>query len=407
MKQKARLSRTTPALLTGTLLLLIGIGLSLGCSAGDRDRSPLDYCAAQAERTLKELPPNQGPKNIPADSSAWVTTSSLDWVAGFWPGILWYLYEYTGDGQWKAAADAHTMRLAPLATRKAGNHDLGFQMFCSFGNAYRLTQDGKYKPYLLNAADTLATLYNPRVGTILSWPSQQKVWPHNTIIDNMLNLELLFWASKNGGRQELYDMAVSHARKTMQYQFRDDYSTCHVVEYNPETGAFVGQYTHQGYADGSLWARGQAWAVYGFTMTYRETRLPEFLETARKAYDTYRKRLPADYVPYWDFDAPGLPDEPRDASAAAVMASALIELSQLTDDPTWGDSYLDDAKKMLESLGSPAYRSGDAKPSFLLHSTGHYPKGSEIDAAIIYADYYYIEALMRLKKLEETGSIYD
>lgn len=248
-------------------------------------------------------------------------------------------------------------------------------------------------------ADTLATLYRPRVGTILSWPRNVGMFGgHNTIMDNMINLEMLMWASKNGGSPALADIAISHADKTMKYQFREDYTSYHVAVYDTLTGEFIKGVTHQGYADNSMWARGQAWAIYGFTVMYRETKESRYLDFVQKVADVYLQRLPEDYVPYWDFDAPDIPDAPRDASAAAVVASALLELSTYVSADK-GVEYRKVAVKMLESLSSDKYQSRTHKPSFLLHSTGHWPAGSEIDASIIYADYYYIEALLRLKKM--------
>lgn len=221
---------------------------------------------------------------------------------------------------------------------------------------------------------------------------------HNTIMDNMINLEMLFWAAKNGGDHSLYDIAVKHAETTMEHHFRPDYSCYHVAVYNPENGDFIKGMTHQGYSDSSMWARGQAWAIYGYTVVYRETRDPKFLDFACKVSDVYLNRLPEDYVPYWDFDDPAIPNAPRDASAAAVVASGLLELQGYCHGET-KTRYRNAAEKMLASLSTDKYQSGAKRPSFLDHSTGHKPGGSEIDASIIYADYYYLEALMRLNKL--------
>ena len=370
----------------------------------------LDYCGGQIEKSLNSLDDTtQMPRNILSDKDErkWNCTSIYDWTSGFWPGILWYAYEYSHDAEIKKQAERYSSALYPVLDHKPGNHDLGFMMYCSLGNAYRLTGEQKYKKMLLRAADSLATLFDERVGTIHSWPGmrQQKGWPHNTIIDNMLNLELLFWAAKNGGNKRLYDIALSHAEVTANNQFRDDYSTCHVVVYDTLSGKRISQLTHQGYADESLWARGQAWAIYGFTMCYRETGNVVFLDVAQKATDTYLQRLPADYIPYWDFDAPGIPEEPRDASAAAVVASGLLELSLYIKDKKKAEHYFDAAIKMLEALSSPAYLSGEVNNAFLLHSTGHKPHGSEIDASIIYADYYYIEALIRLNRINNNCKV--
>ncbi len=390
------------------LFILSGVSCSGDKATLDTDAS-LKYCEQQVNRSLPLLKESfKIPRNILSDESSgnWNCTSIYDWTSGFWPGILWYLYEYDHDENIKKAAERFTAALYPVVDRKADNHDLGFMMYCSLGNGYRLTGNEEYKKVLLRAADSLATLYDLRVGTIHSWPGMREKmgWPHNTIIDNMLNLELLFWAAKNGGGKQLYKIANRHAEVTMENQFRNDFSTCHVVVYDTITGNRIKQVTHQGYADSSMWARGQGWAIYGFTMCYRETRNPAFLETARKAADLYLSRLPEDMIPYWDFDAPGL-EEPRDASAAAVVASGLLEMSLYMQDEVDAEKYKSAAVKILASLSSPVYQSREHNQAFLLHSTGHKPNNSEIDASIIYADYYYIEALIRLDKINKTGAI--
>ncbi|NEU70090.1 glucuronyl hydrolase [Spirosoma agri] len=374
-----------------------------------QDRLPVDpaltYCVQQATKTATSLPatPPNLPRNILNGKKNWNYITYKDWTSGFWPGTLWYIYEYTKDPAWKAKADSFTRELTPLAYQKAIDHDLGFQMYCSFGNGLRLTGNPDYKKILLAAADTLATLFNPKVGTILSWPRSvpNMEWPqHNTIMDNMINLELLFWASKNGGGKRLYDMAVSHATTTMKNHFRPDYTSYHVVVYDRETGKKIKGVTHQGYADNSMWARGQSWAIYGYTMTYRETKDSQFLAFAQNVSDVYLKHLPKDLIPYWDFSAPDIPNAPKDASAAAVTASALLELSTLVNDKAKAATYRAKAEQMLETLSSANYQSRQVNDAFLLHSTGHKPNNSEVDASINYADYYYIEALLRLKKLQ-------
>jgi unsaturated chondroitin disaccharide hydrolase len=393
--------------------LMLGLTLFALCScSGTNDikfvDNALDYCAKQTKRSLIELKGDSAidytmmPRNILNGSNNWACRKATkeEWTSGFWPGVLWYDFENTNDSEIKHEAEKYTQSLEFLEHTPAYDHDLGFLVFTCFGNGYRLTGNPAYKQVLLNVADTLATLYNPKVGTILSWPRQIELnnWPHNTIIDNMINLELLFWAAKNGGEKRLYDIAVSHADHTMKYQFKSDYSCYHVALYDTLTGNFIKGITHQGYADKSMWARGQGWAIYGFTVCYRETHDKKYLDFAQKVADAYLERLPADYVPYWDFDAPQIPNAPKDASAACVVASGLLEMSTYLDGDT-GRKYKDDAVKMLKTLSSKAYESGDSKPSYLLHSTGHWPNNSEIDASIIYADYYYIEALLRLKKL--------
>lgn len=397
--------------------IVVGLAVVLGfcmCThkpSGTLDvNKALDYCAKQTQRTLTELETDSGidytmmPRNIMADEQHWNCRKATkeEWCAGFWPGVLWYDYEYTKDKQVLEEAENFTHSLKFLSHIPAYDHDLGFLVFCSYGNGYRLTKNPAYKQVILDTADTLATLFNPIVGTILSWPREvePRNWPHNTIMDNMINLELLFWAAKNGGNPYLYDIAVSHADKTMKSQFRPDYTSYHVAVYDTITGNLIKGVTHQGYADSTMWARGQAWAIYGYTVVYRETKDPKYLDFAQKVTDVYLDRLPEDKVPYWDFDDPSIPNAPRDASAGAVVASALLELSTYLPNGT-GKRYKDAAIEMLTSLSSDSYQSGESKPSFLLHSVGHWPNHSEIDASIIYADYYYIEALLRLKRLQE------
>ena len=382
------------------------IVLSMLCVVNAQEKE-LDYCNRQIHKALEELGTSSKiPRSIDTDKLHWDMVTANDWTSGFFPGVLWYDYEYSGESKIKEKAIYFTKLLEPLSHRVT-SHDLGFQIFCSYGNAYRLTKEKYYKDIILKSAEELSKLYNPRVGTILSWPWKvaENGWPHNTIIDNMMNLELLFWASKNGGGKKYYDMALSHARVTKENHFRKDGSCYHVAVYDTISGDFIKGLTHQGYSDHSMWARGQAWAIYGYTMVYRETRDKDFLRFAEKVADLYMSRLPADFIPYWDFDAPDIPNAPKDASAAAITASALLELSTLEDSPERAARYYKKAKEMLHSLSSEHYQSREKNPSFLLHSTGHYPDGDEIDASIIYADYYYIEALMRWKKIVEKRAL--
>lgn len=393
------------------LVVVLGFCACAHRTSGTLDvNKALDYCAEQTQRSLVELKGDSGidytmmPRNVMADEHHWNCRKATkeEWCAGFWPGVLWYDYEYTQDKHILEEAEKFTASLEFLSRIPAYDHDLGFLVFCSYGNGYRLTKNPAYKQVILDTADSLATLFNPVVGTMLSWPREvePRNWPHNTIMDNMINLEMLFWAAKNGGNPYLYDIAVSHADKTMKCQFRPDYTSYHVAVYDTITGNLIKGVTHQGYADSTMWARGQAWAIYGYTVVYRETKDPKYLDFVQKVADVYLERLPEDKVPYWDFSAPGIPDVPRDASAAAVVASALLELSAYLPNGKV-KHYKDAAIEMLTSLSSDNYQSGKSNPAFLLHSTGHWPAHSEIDASIIYADYYYIEALLRLKRLQE------
>lgn len=387
-----------------TLFFLVIVAkLSFAQSNFSADQN-LKYCVSQTIKTLKNIPsdtPNI-PRSISNDKTNWKYVDYKDWCSGFWSGILWMNYEYSHNPVFKKEAEKCTQQLYPLSVNPAYDHDLGFQVFCSYGNAYRLTKDSSYKKILLATADTLATLFNPKTGTILSWPREVKNFgAHNTIMDNMMNLELLFWASKNGGSKRLYDIALQHATTTMNNHFRKDYSGYHVVLYDTITGKKIRGITHQGYSDSSMWARGQSWAIYGFTMVYRETKDPKFLDLAQKVTDVYLEKLPPDLIPYWDFNDPSIPHAPKDASAAAITASALLELSGFVKDKIKSQNYRSKAEAMLQTLSSTIYQSRKINNAFLLHSTGNKPAGGEIDASIIYADYYYEEALIRDKKIKE------
>ncbi|MFL9484959.1 glycoside hydrolase family 88 protein [Chitinophagaceae bacterium LWZ2-11] len=345
------------------------------------------------------------------------STDMYDWTGGFFPGSLWYTYEYTHDNDLKKEAVKWTEKLEPVQYF-SGHHDVGFLMYCSYGNAYRLTGNKAYKDILIQTAKSLSTRYSPQTGCIKSW-NVFKSWDGKSsynfpvIIDNMMNLELLFFASKETGDTSFRHIAISHAEHTMKYQVRDDYSCYHVVCYDSATGKVVARETAQGYANNSAWSRGQAWGIYGFTVCYRETKDKRYLETAQKMADFFldNKNLPADKIPYWDFNAnekgytPGIKSHtkeittiPRDASAAAVTASALFELSKYSGEK--GKKYKEAAITMLRSLSSENYRAklGENADFILMHSTGSIPHGFEIDKPLVYADYYYLEALLRYKK---------
>lgn len=388
--------------LLNCVLGAILFALLVSCSA---PKAEVDYdvalksCVDKIIRTELSLEDKEAmPRCINAGETTWHTVNASNWCSGFWPGILWYAYEASGDPVLEDAADEYCASLKELAYLPADDHDLGFQLFCSYGNGYRLTKNPIYKQILLDAADTLATLYNPVVGSICSWPSK-KQYPHNTIIDNMMNLELLYWAAKNGDKPELAAMATSHAEVTMKHIIRPDYSAYHLGSFSDVDGHFIEGKAHQGYADNSMWARGQAWGIYGFAFCFRETQRQDFLETAIGLSNKYIERVSEDGIPFWDFDDPKIPNTPKDASAAAVAACGFIELSKFVDEDL-SVKYLDMAKLIVSTLSSPAYLSGEANQALLLHSVGHMPKKLEVDVPIIYADYYYMEALLRLKRLE-------
>ena len=330
--------------------------------------------------------------------------TAKDWTSGFFPGELWLLYEITGKETWKKQAELFTKNIESQQYDKT-SHDVGFKIYCSAGNGYKLTKNENYKSIIIQAATTLSKRFSPITGTIKSWDNR-KEWGYPTIIDNMMNLELLFEATKLSGDSSLYKIAVSHATATMKNHFRNDYSSYHVVDYDTvNEGKVIKKATHQGYADESAWARGQAWGLYGFTMCYRETKNKAFLDLAEHIAKFLLEHtdLPKDKIPFWDFNAPGIPNEPRDASAASIMASALYELSTFS---TQGKKYRKAADEIMKNLTS-YYRApvGNYKGFILLHSTGHKPAKSEVDVPMIYADYYYLEALTRSIKLKEKKSL--
>lgn len=387
------------------LFLLLFVLTLTNCSNQEKNsvvdtEKILSQNVEKTKETLKVLTPEQGfARNIPKNQKNWELVGVKDWCSGFWPGVLWYSYEASGDEELREQAEKFTAPLKSIAYSPAENHDIGFMLYTSYGNGYRLTNNEEYKNVLLAAADTLATLYNPNVGSILSWPSQTQ-FRHNTIIDNMMNLELLFWAAKNGGTKELYNVAESHALVTMKNLVRKDSAIYHVGSFDETTGEFLKGQTHQGYADESMWARGQAWGIYGFSVAYRETHRKEFLETAIKVSEHFLNRLPEDGIPYWDFDDVNIPDAPKDASAAAIAACGLLELSKFVPSKEQSEKYVNAARKMINLLSEAPYYSGDTNQALILHSTGHLPHDSEIDVPIIYADYYYMEALLRIRKMD-------
>lgn len=333
-------------------------------------------------------------RSLNSDGSLKLVTSK-DWCCGFYPGTLWLASELTGDKDLQQMAREFTN---PLAQERTNNktHDMGFKMMCSFGQGFRLTQDSAYRSILIQSAKTLTTRFNEKVGAIRSWDHNRDKWQFPVIIDNMMNLELLFWASKQTGDQLYYNIAVKHAETTLANHFRADNSSFHVVDYDSITGAVIKKNTHQGFSDASAWSRGQAWGLYGYTMCYRETGIVSFLYQAEKIADFIlnHPNLPADKIPYWDFDAPAEPSRPRDVSAATITASALYELAQFV--PQKKAFYIHSADEILSNLKkSYLSKSGENKGFLLGHSTGSFPHNSEIDVPINYADYYYLEALVR------------
>ncbi|NDV57374.1 glycoside hydrolase family 88 protein [Bacteroides sp. 519] len=362
--------------------------------------SQLSYALTCADSALAANPGNQWgfPRLIPRteekDGSLRLV-SSHDWCCGFFPANLWLMYEYTGEEKWKQAADRFSWSIED-AKFNAGSHDLGFMIYCPFGNAYRITGDDRYKEVALQAAKTLSTRYNPAVGCIRSWDFNKQRWQYPVIIDNMMNLELLFWATQTTGDSIYHKMAVSHADRTLENHFRPDHSSYHVINYDTITGSVISKETLQGYSHESVWSRGQAWGLYGFAMSYRFTNDPKYLTLSRNIADLMLNHplLPEDMIPYWDMSDPAIPNVPRDVSAACIMASGLYELSKAL--PIDGSKYKAAADRILQNL-SDGYRAevGTHKGFLLLHSTGNHPSGDEVDVPISYADYYYLEALLR------------
>lgn len=363
----------------------------------ERMPAVFERAAVQYTGMLGKLGGNRDfPRTTKADGSM-VTTNAEDWTSGFFPGCLWFLHEYDGSAEWKTKAIDYTGRLEKIRHFK-GNHDGGFMLGCSYGNALRLNPDDESRQVLRDAAAALGTRYIPELGMIRSWDSKPFTCP--VIIDNMMNLELLTWAAKNGGDPKLRDIAISHADKTLQNHFRPDGTAYHIVDYDPKTGWIRAIHGGQGADVRTPWSRGQSWGLYGYTMMHRETGKPEYLAKAKSLADVLMSHphMPADKIPNWDFGAAVSDSTPRDASAGAVMASALIELSQAVPD---GKKYLDYARAQLLTLASPVFLAepGTNGGFLLTRSTGHLPGNSEINVPLVYADYYFMEALLRYKAL--------
>ena len=346
---------------------------------------------AGAGRNPRTVTPEGAPKLVPA----------RDWTSGFFPGTLWMLYAWSGEPHWRSTAEQQTALLEDEQFDRT-THDLGFKLFCSYGQGLRLTGNEGYRNVLLQAARTLAGRFNPTVGCIRSWDHNRSRWQFPVIIDNLMNLELLFWAARSCGDSSLYRIAMTHAGTTLKNHFREDFSTWHVVNYDTTTGSVISRETHQGYSDSSTWSRGEAWALYGCTMIYRESGDARFLRQAEGVADFIlsHPRLPEDGVPCWDFDAPGLPDVERDVSAGSILCSALYELSGLS---AKGAVHRQAADRLLAELSTPAWRAEAGENAFFLlkHGVGHKPAGGEIDVPLIYADYYFLEANLRFLTLAE------
>jgi len=387
------------------LPMLLLSGMALSANSQDISSKAFKFAEHQTKLLLTETangkkeaakPNLLSPRTLNKNGKL-VIVSPGDWCSGFFAGNLLFLYEYTGDKFWLKQSEPFVTGMEGEQT-DGGSHDMGFKLYNSVGNAYRLTHNEKYKNDIIQGAKTLLTRFNPKTGVIKSWDNRRE-WKYPVIIDNMMNLELLFEATKLSGDSSFYKVAVTHANTTLKNHFRADNSSFHVIDYDPETGKVMHKQTLQGFADSSAWARGQAWGLYGYTMCYRETHNKIYLQQAEKIarYIFSNPQMPADLVPYWDYDAAKQPGQPRDVSAAAVAASALYELSTYSAN---GKTYKKTADKILNSLSEHYQAQPDSARGFLLlHSTGHKPANSEIDVPIIYADYYYLEALLRQKRI--------
>ncbi|MGE0869945.1 MAG: glucuronyl hydrolase [Kofleriaceae bacterium] len=329
------------------------------------------------------------------DDGDWLTEDSPDWRSGFYTGSLWIMYEATNDAFWKTAAEAQQEDLEKEKTDQEKN-DTGFKVLSSFGRAFQLTNNDDYRQVVVTAANTYALGWDEDVGAVNTFHLDDfNGEPFGTIIDHVMNLEIMTWAASHGGSASLRAKAISHARRSLADHVRPDGSTYHVVVYDDDDGDVTWRGTRQGADDETTWSRGQAWAVYGFTMMYRETQEADFLDGARKTADWYIAHLPADFVPYWDFDRP---NEERDSSAAAIAASGLLELAHLETDTANAVRYRDAAFATLASLASSAYLAqGTSSQATLLHAVTSKPGDNEVDVSLIYGDYYFHEALLRLR----------
>lgn len=389
------------------ILALLFIAILTGCAGKDEMdaviEKGLSVSVEQSKLMAKSIweQKNLLPRTLDKEGKL-ITSDSKWWTSGFFPGVLWYLYEATGDTLLKEYACDYTSRVEKEKYNKE-NHDVGFMLYCSFGNGYRLTGNEKYKQVLLKGAESLSTRYKDHIGVIRSWDFNRAVWQYPVIIDNMMNLELLEWASKNSDNSRFASIARSHADVTLKNHFRPDYSCWHVVSYDTITGQPEKKHTRQGYSHESSWSRGEAWALYGYVMMYRETQQKHYLAHAKKVanYILTHPRMPEDGIPYWDYDAPDIPDTYRDASAGAIMASAFIELSTMIQGEL-SRKCLMMAETQLKTLTSPEYLAepGTNGNFILKHSVGSLMEHSEVDVPLTYADYYYVEALLRYQKVK-------
>lgn len=388
-------------------ILLFSFIMFSGCAMGQSGKDEMsqliaesfDYAAKQYQYMMTRIPKGMTPQSYKEKEDKFISEDIQWWCSGYYPGSLWYIYEQTGNEEIKKEAERMLELIKPNKDN-TDNHDLGFMMFCSFGNGYRLTGKQEYKDVIFKTAASIATWYRPSIKAIQSWKKSQ-FWNCPVIIDNMMGLELLNWVTSRGGDKKYKDISINHANTTIRSHIRKNYSSFHVVDYDLNTGKIIRKATWQGAADCSAWARGQSWGLYGFTMMYRFTHDKKYLNLARNLakFLLNHPNLPEDKIPFWDYDAPKIPFTVRDASAASIMVSALLELGQYTRKEE-AEEYLSVARKILKNLCSEQYRAqlGENGGFLLKHSTGAYVSGSEIDVPLIYADYYFLEALKRYKE---------
>ncbi|RAV28938.1 YyaL domain-containing protein [Sinomicrobium soli] len=389
--------------ISGVLYVLAGLLFLNSCKTSHRAETAtwleksVKTATHQLSRAAEHYTPGMNPRSVKPDGTVRLAPPD-DWTTGFFPGSLWLGYEISGEKNLKRQAERFTLALDTIKNFRY-THDLGFMLFCSYGNAYRITENKEYLPVLRKGTANLYSRYNEKIGSIRSWDFGE--WQYPVIIDNMMNLEMLFWGSDKFGEPKYAKAAERHAMNSLRDHYRKDYSSYHVVSYDTLSGKPVQKGTHQGYADDTAWARGQAWGLYGFSMSYKNTGEKKFVDQAEHIahFMMNHPRLPEDKIPYWDYDAPDIPDAPRDASAAAITASALLELSTQVED---GHRYFAFAEDILKSLSSDAYLAEpDSTDFFILkHSVGALPNNSEVDTPINYADYYFLEALLRYAQLK-------
>ena len=389
-----------------SISLAFNVKAQTASSPIERAKIQLDYAFEEIAKAKAINPKLVSPRSTEGDTL--IMSPAKAWTSGFFAGNLWYMYELTGDKKWLQKAQEFTADIEGEKTNGT-THDMGFKMYCSFGNGWRLAKTpsrefgmpAHYRDILIQSARTLTTRFNEKVGCIRSWDHHAEVWEFPVIIDNMMNLELLFWAFKETKDSLFYKVAVSHANTTMKNHFRPDFSSFHVIGYDPKTGEVKHRNTHQGYNDASAWARGQAWALYGYTMCYRETGDKKYLQHAENVanFILTNPNMPIDLVPYWDYNVPDKTTAPRDVSAATIVASALYELSTMGTSKS--NLYKKSANKIMKSVAEKYTAAPRTNKGFLLtNSTGNLPSKSEINVPIVYADYYYLEALVRKRNLK-------